>query len=134
MRLGQLPDRLGLLPGFVQFAGQGISLLLDIGEGLCHGQLACYLAGLQLSLEPLDFRLSFGPLLLQLRAQLGTRQFHSVPFVAFGQLQSLVQLMLEVAVAHLFEDVGVAGFIDLEGLAAVRANDVVHGLNPRQIG
>lgn len=29
--------------------------------------------------------------------------------------------------AHLLENVGVTGLIDLEGLAAVRADDLVHG-------
>ena len=54
------------------------------------------------------------------------RQFDGVAFVLFSQGQALGQLLLELSVTHLFEDVGVAGFIHLEGLAAVRTNDVVH--------
>jgi len=30
-------------------------------------------------------------------------------------------------VMHLLQDVGVTGLIDLEGLVAMRANDLVHG-------
>jgi hypothetical protein len=37
---------------------------------------------------------------------------------------------IEIRVAHLLEDVGVPGFVDLEGLPAVGADDVVHGFNP----
>jgi hypothetical protein len=37
-----------------------------------------------------------------------------------------MQLLLERAVAHLLQDVGVTGLIDLEGFATLGADDVVH--------
>jgi hypothetical protein len=39
-----------------------------------------------------------------------------------------MQLLLELAVSNLFDDVGVARFVNLEGGVAVRADDVVHGV------
>ena len=44
-----------------------------------------------------------------------------------GQLQPLVQLLLKLAIAHLLEDVGIPRLVDLEGFAAVGADDFVHG-------
>ena len=38
-----------------------------------------------------------------------------------------MELLLKLAVAHLFDDVGVAGLVNLEGGVAMGANDVVHG-------
>jgi hypothetical protein len=38
-----------------------------------------------------------------------------------------VQLLLKLAIAHLLEDVGVPRFVDLEGFAAVGADDFMHG-------
>ncbi|MCY1238114.1 hypothetical protein D9M72_508340 [compost metagenome] len=38
-----------------------------------------------------------------------------------------MQLLLEIAVAHLLQDVRVTGFVDLECLAAMGADDFVHG-------
>jgi hypothetical protein len=37
-----------------------------------------------------------------------------------------VQLFFKIAIAHLLEDVGVPRFVDLEGFAAVGADDFVH--------
>jgi hypothetical protein len=36
--------------------------------------------------------------------------------------------LLELVVAHLFQDVRVTRFIDLEGFAAMGADDLVHGI------
>ena len=44
-----------------------------------------------------------------------------------GQLQPLMQLLLKLAIAHLLEDVGIPRLVDLEGFAAVGADDFVHG-------
>lgn len=38
-----------------------------------------------------------------------------------------MQLLLEIAVADLFQDVGVASFVNFDGFVAVRADDVVPG-------
>jgi hypothetical protein len=38
-----------------------------------------------------------------------------------------VQLFVKIAIAHLLEDVGVPRFVDLEGFAAVWADDFMHG-------
>jgi hypothetical protein len=37
-----------------------------------------------------------------------------------------MQLLFKLTVVDLFEDVGIAGLVDLEGFVAVWANDVVH--------
>jgi hypothetical protein len=38
-----------------------------------------------------------------------------------------VQLLLKLTIAHLLEDVGIPRLVDLEGFAAVGADDFVHG-------
>jgi len=39
--------------------------------------------------------------------------------------------LLKLAIAHLLEDVGIPCLIDLEGFAALGADDVVHGDGPQ---
>ena len=58
-------------------------------------------------------------------------QFNGVSLLLLCQGQPLVQLLLEIPVTHLLENVGVAGFIHLECLAAMRADDVVHDAGGR---
>jgi hypothetical protein len=41
-----------------------------------------------------------------------------------------MQRLVELTVTHLLEDVRVAGFVNLEGFAAVRAIDFLHYENP----
>lgn len=38
-----------------------------------------------------------------------------------------MQLLLELAIAHLLEVFGVLRFVDLEGVSAVGADDFMHG-------
>ena len=52
--------------------------------------------------------------------------------VLLGQLEPLVQLLLELTVANLLDDVGVSGLIDRECFPAVRAVDFMHSWNPNQ--
>ena len=64
---------------------------------------------------------------LQLIGELGLGQGNRVALFPLGQLQPLVQLFVKIAIAHLLEDVGVTRFVDLEGFAAVGADDFMHG-------
>src|SRR5574337_1216297 len=41
-----------------------------------------------------------------------------------------MKLLVELLIANLLQDVRVAGFIDLECRAAVRADDLMHGYSP----
>ena len=45
-----------------------------------------------------------------------------------------MQLLVKIAIAHLLEDVGVPRFVDLEGFAAVGADDFMHGDGPIILG
>ena len=83
------------------------SLLTDGALGALH----------QLRLQLLKFRLLFGH-----------GQVNGIAFFRLRQSQPFAELLLEVTVTHLLKDFGVAGFIHLESLAAVRADDVVHGV------
>jgi hypothetical protein len=58
---------------------------------------------------------------------LGLDQGNRVALFPLGQLQPLVQLLVKIAITHLLEDVGVPCFVDLEGFAAVWADDFMHG-------
>lgn len=50
-----------------------------------------------------------------------------IAFFPLGQLQPLERLLLKLAIAHLLEDVGIPRLVNLEGFAAVGADDFVHG-------
>jgi hypothetical protein len=47
--------------------------------------------------------------------------------LSLGQFKPILQLLLKNGIANLLQDVGVAGFVEFEGLAAVGADDFVHG-------
>jgi hypothetical protein len=64
---------------------------------------------------------------LQRIGGIGLGQSNRALHFPLGQLQSLVQLLLELAITHLLEDVGVPRLVDLEGFVAVGADDFVHG-------
>ena len=46
--------------------------------------------------------------------------------LALGGLYALIQVARELGIAHLFDDIRIAGRIDLKDLATVRALDLVH--------
>ena len=58
---------------------------------------------------------------------LGLGQGNGVALFPLGQFEALVQLLLKLAITHLLEDVGIPRLVDLEGFAAVGADDFVHG-------
>jgi hypothetical protein len=64
---------------------------------------------------------------LQFSGGLAAGQLQRAALVLLGQAQPFMQLLLELAVANLFDDVGVAGLVNFEGGVAMGANDVVHG-------
>jgi hypothetical protein len=117
-----------VVPGLLEFVGQRVALLLDGAQRLGHGELARHLAGIETGLQPwISASLAAAACCSSLAAA-RRGQLDGVALVLLGQLQPLVQLLLEGLVAHLLQDVRVAGLVDLEGLAAVRADDVVHGI------
>jgi len=125
--LGQQRRCLLRLPHTPQLMGQRIALLVHCAQGLGHRQPACHLGGVQLGLQALNLGVFGGRRLLQFIGHLGLRQRYRIALVLLGQLQPLVQLRVEIRVAHLLEDVGIAGLVHLERLVAVGADDVVHG-------
>src|SRR5690606_20642113 len=52
-------------------------------------------------------------------------EFERRPLLLLGERQTLVQLLVELLVAHLLHDVGVARLVDREHLAAARALDLL---------
>jgi hypothetical protein len=56
---------------------------------------------------------------LQRNGEIGLGQDNRVALFPLGQLQALVQLLLEHAIAYLIEDVGVSRFVGLEGFVEV---------------
>ena len=127
-------------------------LLLSIGTGLNSRTLACALAlcgsalelGAQLGklgvalgnfLRQLLSRdvLLFSELSVALRLRLlqsGRRtralKLQCLLTLALGGLHTFVQVARELGIAHLFDDVRIAGRIDLKDFAAMRALDLVH--------
>jgi hypothetical protein len=96
-------------------------------EGLGHGELARDLTRIKLGLECLDFGILGYRRLLHCAGNLSLRKLDSIALVLLGQFKSLVQLLLERAVANLLQDICVPRLVDLECFAAVRADDFVHG-------
>ena len=68
-----------------------------------------------------------GRSLLQRIGHLRLGQGNRIALFPLGQFKALVQSLLKLAIAHLFEDVGIPRLVDLEGFAAVGADDFVHG-------
>lgn len=65
---------------------------------------------------------------------MGNRLFKSSPTTCFnpnptllGKFRPLVQLLLKIVLANLFQKVRIPGLVDFESLAAVRADDFMHG-------
>jgi hypothetical protein len=105
---------------------QIVALFLDRAQGLGHSELQFVLAGLQASLKCGNFGVFAGGVLHQPGLRLSLSQLNGVFFLDMGGVQAFLELLLKLFVAHLLEDVGVAGFVDFEGFGAMGADDVVH--------
>ena len=57
----------------------------------------------------------------------GLGQGNRIALFPLDQLQPLVKLLLERAIAHLLENVCIPHLVDLEGFVAAGADDLVHG-------
>ena len=127
-------------------------LLLRIGTGLNRRTLACTLAfcgsALELGTQLGKLGVALGNFLRQLLSRgvflLGklsaalrfhllqggrrTRAFklQRLLALALDGLHALVQVARELGIAHLFDDIRIAGRIDLKDFAAMRAPDLVH--------
>ena len=99
---------------------------LDGFQGFCDGQLAFNFLAFQLCRQGLDLGVLPRGRLEHFVADGLLGQLDCADLFLLSQFQALVQLLLEFAVAHLLEDVGVAGLVDLEGFVAVWADDVVN--------
>ena len=107
---------------------QGVALLLDRAQCLGDGQLQFILTALQTRLQGGDFGVFARCALRQLRLGLCLGELHGVFLLQVGGMQALVKLLLERFVAHLLQDIGIAGLVHLKRFGAMRANDVVHGM------
>ena len=81
----------------------------------------------ELGLQGLSLRIFAGRSALPRIGNLCLGQGNRALLFPLGQRQPLVQLLVKIAIAHLLEDVGLPGFVDLEGFAAVGADDFMHG-------
>lgn len=72
--------------------------------------------------------------LLELGSDRHLRQLDRGGLLLRRGLEPVMQLLLELAVADLLDDVGVPGLVDRKGLAAVRADDLVHRASFRMVG
>lgn len=133
-RLGKRGGGQLVLLGLFELVRERVALPFHGAQGLAHRELARDIAGLELRLEFLDLAVLGGGGLLQFAGGPGLGEFDGGALVALGQFQPLVQLLLEIAVAHLLQDVRVAGFVDLECLAAMGADDFVHGYVRSAVG
>ena len=125
--LSQLSGSLLRIAHLLQLVCQPIALFADRAQSLRHRQLPGYLTGSELGLQVLNLRIFARRSPLQLMGNLGLGQGTRALLFPLGQLAPLVQLFVKVAIANLLEDVGVPRFVDVEGFAAVGADDFMHG-------
>ena len=104
-----------VLAELLQFTGDSVALFFSIAHRFLDRQLLLHGSGLELPLEFLNFAGFFGH-----------GQLNGIAFVLLGKGKTFVELLFEIPVAHLFEDVGIACLVHLEGCLAVGADDVVH--------
>ena len=109
-----------------QIVGQGVTLFFKGVQGLGYSKFSGYLSGLKLSFEVCNSSIFDGGRLLQLVGQFGLCELDGVDFFLLRKCQSIMQLLIELAVADLLEDVRITGLVNLEGFGAVGADDFVH--------
>ena len=126
--LGQLGFGLVGLSHLLQLVREAIALLLHSAQSLLQRQLLGRLGSVQAGLQTLDLGVLLRRFLLQLSGDLRFCKLDGRSLLLLGDLQSLMDRLLELVVAHLFQDVRVTRFIDLEGFAAMGADDLVHGI------
>ena len=125
--LGQLGCGLLRAARLGQLIRQRIALFAHRAQSLGDRQLALHLARVQLGFQRLNLRVFGRGSLLQHIGHLGLGQGNGVALFPLGQFEALVQLLLKLAITHLLEDVGIPRLVDLEGFAAVGADDFVNG-------
>jgi len=110
--------------------GQIVTLFLDLAQSLVNGKLPGDLTGIQFGFQFLNFSILRRRLFLQFTGRFGHSQINGRLLVFFGQCESVMQGLVKLTVPHLLENVRVAGFVNFEGFAAVRAIDFLHYENP----
>ncbi len=123
---GALLREAGIRIPRLEAAGELVALLLHRVDRLADGEPRGDLAGLQLRREPLELGALLRGLLLEPGGQLRLGELDGRRLLPLGELEARVQLGVELRGADLADDVRVAGLVDRERLATVRAGDLVH--------
>ena len=131
-QLGTQLGKLGLLlsHGLAQLLGHRL-LLLAQGRsaallGRLHGRLLHLLRACGLGLEACDLRIALVYGLLQLCSGASALHLKRVLALAAGRGLALAQVVRELGIAHLLDDVRVAGLVHREELPAMGAFDLIH--------
>ena len=106
--------------------GSALELSAQLGKlGIALGNLLCQL--LSCSILLLD-KLSVALRLCLLQGGRRTRAFklQRLLALALDSLHTLIQVARKLGIAHLLDDIRIAGRIDLKNFAAMRALDLVH--------
>ena len=114
--------------GFLQTIPQLVPLLHNGVYCLGYRKFLRDLSGIEPSLQFLNLGILDGTCLLHFTYRSFLGQFNGASLLLLRQFKAFMQLLLEFTVSHLLEDVRISGFIHLEGLVAMWANDIVHVL------
>ena len=112
--------------GLRKFVCERVTLLFHGAECLGHGELPRNLTGIEPSLQFLNLGVLGSGSLLQFVGDFRLGEFDGASLILLGELKSLVQLLLEIAVANLLQNIRVPSLVDLECFPAVRAGDFMH--------
>ena len=106
--------------------GSALELGAQLGKlGIALGNLLCQLLGRGvLLLDKLSIALRLR--LLQGRRRTRTLKLQRLLALALDRLHTLIKIARELGIAHLFDDIRIAGRIDLKNFAAMRALNLVH--------
>ena len=107
----------------MDFVGQRVTPLLHLIQGVRDGELARHLCGIQPGFQLLYFGVLGESSRLPCAGNLGLRKLHGIALVLLGQFKALVQLLVDRAVAHLLQDIGVPRLVDFECFLAVGSAD-----------
>ena len=128
--LGQLGRSFFLLLRLLQCCCQRVAVSFHDTQSFADCQLQLNLTSFELGLQLLYFGILGRSSFLQLTRDLDLSKLNGITLILLSQFKTFVQLLFEVTITNLLQDIRIPCLIDLEGLAAVRADDFMHAYFP----
>ena len=110
----------------LQFVGKCITFLFHGAHRFSHGKLQRHSTGVKIRFQFLNFRVFGCGSLLHFTTNLFPGEFNGIQLFLLGQLEPLMQLLLELGVPNLLQNVCIPGLINFECFLTMWANYLVH--------